>query len=357
MVTVAEIGPKRWIGVISRRPVVIAGAPVYNAAITRSGAEALMPEDVQHEIVDGVAEQSAIMRMARRLPNMSRNQRRMPVLGTLITAGFINTQIAGSNDTGFKATSSELWNNKFINAEELAVIVPIPENVLNDADYDVWAEIKPRIIESFGIAFDAAVAFGTGAPTSWPTSMRQASINAGTRVIKGGAGADVFDDVFGATGLLNKLESVGFMATGFVSPPAYKGTLRGLRDAVGQPIFRSGSQAQTPQGALQNITIFELDGMPVFFPMNGAWDPTQASLFAADWRQVVYSVRQDVTYKILDQAAIFDPNGNLQYNLPQQDMVALRATMRLGWQVPNPINRLQPNETNRYPVAVYTPTA
>jgi hypothetical protein len=29
--------------------------------------------------------------------------------------------------------------------------------------------------------------------------------------------------------------------------------------------------------------------------------------------------------------------------------------MRLGWQCPNPINRMQATEGNRYPLAVLTP--
>lgn len=83
------------------------------------------------------------MRMARRLPNMTRAQLRMPVLSGLITANFV------TGDTGLKQTSEVAWQNKYINAAELAVIVPIPETVLDDVDYDVWGEIRPRIVEAF----------------------------------------------------------------------------------------------------------------------------------------------------------------------------------------------------------------
>jgi hypothetical protein len=37
------------------------------------------------------------------------------------------------------------------------------------------------------------------------------------------------------------------------------------------------------------------------------------------------------------------------------EMVALKVLIRVAWQVPNPINRLQETEANRYPFAVLTP--
>ena len=61
-------------------------------------------------------------------------------------------------------------------------------------------------------------------------------------------------------------------------------------------------------------------------------------------------MRQDVTYKILDQAVIQDSAGNIVYNLAQQDMVALRCVMRLGFALPHPITRM--DSGSGYPFAV-----
>ncbi|GAF71350.1 unnamed protein product, partial [marine sediment metagenome] len=80
-----------------------------------------------------------------------------------------------------------------------------------------------------------------------------------------------------------------------------------------------------------------------------------ALLVVGEGKQAVYSIRQDITYKILTEAVIQDAAGNIVYNLAQQDMIALRVTMRLGWQVPNPMNRLQQVEASRYPFGVLTP--
>ena len=51
-----------------------------------------------------------------------------------------------------------------------------------------------------------------------------------------------------------------------------------------------------------------------------------------------------------------DPTtGNILYNLMQNDMVALRAVMRLGWEIPNPINAYNVGLENAFPFAVYAP--
>jgi hypothetical protein len=57
---------------------------------------------------------------------------------------------------------------------------------------------------------------------------------------------------------------------------------------------------------------------------------------------------------VLSEAVIQDTEGNIVYNLAQQDMVALRVVMRLGVQIANPVTRRKGKAG--YPFAVLTPT-
>lgn len=70
----------------------------------------------------------------------------------------------------------------------------------------------------------------------------------------------------------------------------------------------------------------------------------------------MYSIRQDITFKIFDQGVVQDPSDNtIVYNLMQNDMVALRAVMRLGWEIPNPKTAFNDGLTNVCPFAAYIP--
>jgi hypothetical protein len=88
--------------------------------------------------------------------------------------------------------------------------------------------------------------------------------------------------------------------------------------------------------------------------MRGQWPSGSAvaSAIMFDPSEFVVGVRQDITYKVLDQAVIQDNTGAIVYNLAQQDMVAMRCVFRAGWQVSNTINYDQPVEASRYPAAV-----
>ena len=117
-----------------------------------------------------------------------------------------------------------------------------------------------------------------------------------------------------------------------------RGAMRGLKDDAGRPIFVSDMQGPTRYG---------LDGAPLYFPENGSFDTSAAQMVAGNWSQLVWAMRQDVTVKILDQGVIQNPETKeIVYNLAQQDMIALRVVMRMGWALPNPATRMNADRTN-----------
>jgi hypothetical protein len=66
------------------------------------------------------------------------------------------------------------------------------------------------------------------------------------------------------------------------------------------------------------------------------------------------AIREDIEMEMFDTGVITD-NATppvIQYNLLQQDMVALRVTARFAWAIPNPINRQQQTKASRYPFFV-----
>lgn len=88
------------------------------------------------------------------------------------------------------------------------------------------------------------------------------------------------------------------------------------------------------------------------FPNNGAFDKSKALMISGDFSQLVYSIRQDITFKLFTEGVVQNTDGTIAYNLMQNDMVALRAVMRLGWEIPNPINALAKDKNKRCPFAV-----
>ena len=294
--------------------------------ITRQNAEALFSEDLVAEIIQGVTKQSAALRMFRRLPNMSSNIMRMRVLDALPMAYWVND----STDNGRKQITNAAWANKYIVPAEIAVIVPIKEDVLDDASIDIWGEIRPRLVEAIGKKIDQAIFVGVDKPSAWRADLLSSIAQAGAYVSQGsGTLYSAINDA------MVKVEESGYNPTGIVGGVDVKGKFRMMLDTSGQPIKGT-----------------EIDELPKAYIDNGAWDKTKAQMIVGDFTQAVYSIRQDITYKVLDQAIIQNPSdGEIMYNLAQEDMVALRVVMRLGWEIPNPITSLQPDETVRFPFA------
>ena len=298
--------------------------------IDKTNVEALIDTQVANEIFEGVVRESKALSMFRRLPNMTSDKTKLRVLDSLPIAYFVDE----STNNGRKNLTKMAWDKKYINAAELAVIVPIKENVLNDTSIDIWSEVKPRIVEAFGKKIDNAIFNGTDKPADWRAGLIPSIVTAGAEVTEGD---NLYSDI---NDVMTKVEESGYNVTGLLGGVGLKGKFRMLTDTTGQPIKGT-----------------EIDSLPKAFLDNGAWDKTKSILIAGDFSQAVYAIRQDVTYKVLTEAVIQDPsNGDILYNLAQGDMVALRVVMRLGWEIPNPVNALN-ETTKRFPFANLKPKA
>ena len=299
------------------------------AGIVRNDVDALIETQVANEIFEGTIRQSKALSMFRRLPNATSDKTKLKVLDTLPVSYFVDE----TSNNGRKNITKMAWDKKFINIAELAVIVPIKENLLNDASIDIWAQVRPRLEEALARKIDDAMFFGTDKPTEWRDGLIPSieSVGATIEETENGLYSDINDT-------MTKVEESGYNVNALLGGVGLKGKFRMMVDKNGQPL---------------NTT--EIGSIRREFMDNGVWDKTKATLVLGDFSQAVYQMRQDITYKVLTEAIIQDPStGEIMYNLAQEDMVALRVVLRLGWEIPNPVNA--ENETNtRFPFASLVP--
>ena len=310
----------------------------YDNITSRADVAATIPEDVGQEITKVAEESSAVFSQFRRV-DLASSQQRVPVLSALPVVYWVN------GDTGLKQTTELAWKNKYLNVEELAAILPVPDAVADDMEFDIWDRAKPLIAEAVGRQVDATVFFddasgGLNFPDGIAASALAAS-NTFTRGTSTDAEGGIAQDI---NEVMSLVEGDGFDVNGFVTDRRFRGRLRGARATDGQKLLDVSTQT--------------LEGEDIVYAMRGLW-PTAAGspeLFAGDWDQFVLGVRRDITFEMFREGVIQDNTGAIIYNLMQQDMTALRVTFRMAWQVANPTTREAPDvdgvaPVGRYPVA------
>jgi HK97 family phage major capsid protein len=178
----------------------------YNTLIQRSDVSARIPSRISNLMLTSLQDSSAALRLATRIP-LPAGVTTFPVLSALPTAYWV------TGDTGMKQTSTAAWQSKTITVDELAVIVPVPENVLDDADFDIWGALRPLMETAISRAIDQAVFLGVNKPAGQPVDISTAANAAGNSVVRGTAAAvdgGVAKDI---SDLIVKLEDDGIIPT------------------------------------------------------------------------------------------------------------------------------------------------
>jgi len=326
----------------------------YNAGVVRrsSGSDPLVPEPLAQQIMQQLPAASVVFGLVPETQRitMSSLTERMAVLSALPSAYFV------SGDTGLKQTALQQRRNKTLTAEEIAVIVPVPLNYIDDAQTPIWDQVRPRLTEAAGALIDEAILFNISGskPTTWGPDIYHRAILAGNYVHEG-YGVDLAVGVARGGELL---AADGYDMSGFVTKPGLGWRLVQIRSSQGAPIY---------QPDLQNAGTGNLYGLPLRSLKNGAWNATESTLIGGDWSQAIVGIRKDITFEVFTEGVISDGSGVIITNLMQQDSAAIRLTLRVAWEVANPGNRLNtdtagaagvaPTEsTTRWPWFVLRPT-
>jgi HK97 family phage major capsid protein len=304
--------------------------------------EVEVPQELSNDVIQDIPASSVAMQLST-VRRMSSRTYRQPVLDALPEAFWLS-QTSTNHDAALKQTTKMDWSHFTMEVAEIAVIVPLPDSLVDDENIPLWAEIRPRLASAFAKKIDQAVLYGTDRPAVWTTSaIVPGAIAAGNTVTAhdpSGDG-DTAQDL-AKVGLL--LAEQGYDLNGFVTGPGYQYRLYQERDANGQPIY-GPAQGTNP------ATIFGEQFQQV---KSGVWDKDEADVLTGDWSRSIIGLRQDITFTMHTDGVISDSDGKVLLNLMQQDAKAMRAVMRLAHVVVNDEVR-QLSGHDHYPFAVLQP--
>ena len=315
----------------------------------------VLPIEYGREIIRGVLGRSKALELGRRLPDMRGKTYKLNVLSSLPVAGWVKnsaTPAGAADEIKNKPISDLAWQGKDLVAEEIAVIVPVSLNTLRDVEnyVDIVPEITEQVVGAFQQVIDATIFFGVGSPWAGFNGIVADATTAGATVSwNGTSGVSFYNAVNDA---MEKVENSGYVPTAILGGPSLNSAFRKTITELG---VLAGDQG-------------EIGALPRHIDLTGGFNQSSAFAIVGDFRYLVYSFREEMEMRLLEEATLVDPStGSTLYNLAQQDMVAFRFTMRLAAAIPNPVNRvsgqLNSGSTNivanasAYPFAIITKSA
>jgi HK97 family phage major capsid protein len=309
------------------------------ADITRDDIATLIQEEYSSELLGTASTTSAVLSVARTVP-LGTKVTNMPVLATLPEADFVSE--SATDDAGKKPTSKATWANKQFVVEEIAVIIPVHEDTLEDATEDLVTELTNEGGAAIGRKLDGAILFATDKPATWTSpGLLAAAVGAGQAVTVSPTPGedDLAGSIYQAAGLVDE---AGWDPGALLAPRGLRYRLANLRGEDGAPIV---------QGTLQNGVAAggSVIGLEAGWVPGMVWDRDEAEALVIDPMRVLVGIRQDITVKFLDQATV----GGI--NLAERDMVALRFKARYAYVLGN--TRTQEGDAPKVPVAAVLPAS
>ena len=288
------------------------------ADINRTTNSMALPSDLSAEIIQKTQEESAIMRLARRIELPGRGVT-IPVITGDPTAAWVA-------ETGVKPVSNGTPGTKLMQAFKIAVIETFSKEFVRDAGglYDALVQRLPGALAG---VFDGTVIGAVQAPSqsnfdTFASCTAQSILNANNGTYLGLVAADA--DIAAHGGVMN----------GFAFGAQARALLLTATDTTNRPLFLASAN----EGVVNKVL-----GVPAYFNKNlykAGTAATQSASgvpavvgIAGDWTQAMFGTVAGVEVTVSDQATLTVGSGNnvTTINLWQQNMIAVRAEIEVGF--------------------------
>ena len=288
------------------------------ADINRTTNSMALPSDISGEILQKTQQESAIMRLARRIDLPGRGVT-IPVITGDPTAAWVA-------ETGVKPVSNGTPGTKLMQAFKIAVIETFSKEFVRDipALYDALVQRLPGALAG---VFDGTIVGAVQAPSqsnfdTLAGCTAQSILNANNGTYLGMVAADA--DIAAHGGVMN----------GFAFGAQARALLLTAVDTTNRPLFLASAN----DGVVDKVL-----GVPAYFNKNvykagtaavGQTAGTPAIVgIAGDWTQALYGTVNGVEISVTDTASLTVGSGNdaTTINLWQQNMVAVRAEIEVGF--------------------------
>jgi HK97 family phage major capsid protein len=203
-------------------------------------------------------------------------------------------------------------------AEKMAVIVPLEDQLIEDADTDIASVVREDVVGAFAETLDRTY---MGYEVTSPFTDSISGNTPAGHTITFGTGVDLAEDFSLA---MASIEAAGFVTTGAIAHPAVKHILRNLRDATNQPIF-----AENLRDGITTYTVF---GIPICFTrqVEQTGSPAESEILLAYWDYVFIGDRVGLQISKSTEATLTQ-GTEAPINLWEQDMTAFRFVTRKGF--------------------------
>jgi len=210
-------------------------------------------------------------------------------------------------------TSKAEWLQIEMEAKKVGVILVASREMLQYSMTRFFEEMKPKIAEAFYKKFDEATILNVDNP--FKQSIQQ-SIESENNIIEGDlSGENIIE-------LLGTVEDNDHEPNAFISKRQNRSLLRGAVEEFGNETTRLYDRSKN-----------ELDGLPVVDLKSSHLK--KGEIFTGDFDQIRYGIPFNISYKISEDAQLSTvvASDGQPVNLYEQELIALRATMDIGFMV------------------------